>query len=178
VSLDRTISKVLFWPSIILLEVGCKKIAHIYGPQENITGKERLMGYEKAVKNFSWYSPSLMVPGYFEIDGGKKAAEILLHRHPSIDGIFAGNDLMAVGALKVLLQNGVKVPEQVAICGFDDIRLTEIMEPELSTVAQPIYEMGELAADILIQRIKGELKENMIYELDVTLIPRKSSRLY
>lgn len=159
-----------------LIEAGCHKIAHIYGPQEIVTAKERLQGYEEAVKGFAWFSPTLMVPGNFRIDGGMKAVELLLEKHPDVDGIFAGNDLMAVGALKALHRLGIRVPDQMVVCGFDGIGLTEVMEPELTTVAQPIYEMGSLAAEILIKKITGTLQENQVYELEVSLIARNSTR--
>jgi LacI family transcriptional regulator len=159
-----------------LLDAGCKKIAHIYGPQEYITAKERLDGYEAAVRRFPWFSPSLMVPGYFRIDGGVQAVEELLAKHPDVDGIFAGNDLMAIGALKGLHRMGISVPDDVAICGFDGVGLTEITEPELTTVAQPIYEMGALAARVLIETIEKGLKDARVYELDVKLVQRNSTR--
>lgn len=112
-----------------LLDIGCKKIAHIYGPQEIVTAQERLNGYEDYVKSFSWYTPSLMAPGHFQLEGGMQAVETLLLRHPDIDGIFAGNDFMAIGALKALHRKGVKVPEDIAVCGFDGIKLAEMIEP-------------------------------------------------
>ena len=159
-----------------LLEIGCKRIAHIYGPQEFDTAKERMTGYEDAVREMPWYSPSLMVPGNFRIDGGMRAIEVLMSRHPDVDGIFAGNDLMAVGALKALYRLGKKVPDEVAICGFDGIALTEITEPEITTVAQPIYEMGSLAAKVLIEKITATVKANPIHEMDVRLIQRGSTK--
>lgn len=158
-----------------LIEQGCQRIAHIYGPQEFITARERLRGYEEIASGLSGYSPSLMAPGHFDIRSGRKALEQLLARHPDIDGIFAGNDLMAIGALKALLERGIHVPEQVKVCGFDGIGLTEITEPELTTVAQPIYEMGRLAAQILLDEIESGISGNSLIELDVTLIPRKST---
>lgn len=82
---------------------------------------------------------------------------------------------MAVGALKALHERGIRVPEQVKVCGFDGIGLTEITEPELTTVAQPVYEMGGLAAQILLKEIESGILENKLIELDVTLIPRKST---
>jgi LacI family transcriptional regulator len=159
-----------------LLDIGCKRIAHIYGPQEMITAKERLRGYEDAVRDMPWYSPSMMVAGNFRIDGGINAIEALLLRHPDVDGIFAGNDLMAVGALKALHRLGKKVPDDVAICGFDGIALTEITEPEITTIAQPIYEMGALAATVLLEKITAKEQTNPVHELDVTLIPRGSTK--
>ncbi|GAB6152788.1 ribose operon transcriptional repressor RbsR [Desulfosporosinus burensis] len=159
-----------------LIEQGCQRIAHIYGPQEFITARERMLGYEEVAGRLNGYSPSLMVSGNFDIDSGRKAVEQLLARHPDLDGIFAGNDLMAVGALKALHERGIQVPEQVKVCGFDGIGLTEITEPELTTVAQPVYEMGRLAARILLDEIESGVRKNKLIELDVTLIPRKSTQ--
>lgn len=161
-----------------LIEQGCRKIAHIYGPQEFITARERLLGYEEAVKGLQGYSPSLRVLGDFDIESGREAVEQLLASHSDIDGIFAGNDLMAVGVLKALRERKIPVPEQVKVCGFDGIALTEITEPELTTVAQPIYEMGELAAKKLLKEIESGMRENTVIELDVTLILRKSSAIH
>ncbi|GIP40219.1 LacI family transcriptional regulator [Paenibacillus sp. J31TS4] len=159
-----------------LLDTGCRRIAHIYGPQETATGKERLIGYEEAVRSFPWYSPTLMEPGQFSIQGGMAAAEKLMERHPDIDGIFAGNDLMALGALKKLQQLGIPVPGRVSLIGFDGIELTRITEPELSTIAQPIYEIGATATRLLIKKIEGVQLENETYECEVELMARGSTR--
>lgn len=160
-----------------LLDVGCKKIAHIYGPQETATGKERMLGYEDSVRHFDWFTPSLMVPGHFRINGGMEAVEQLMARHPDVDGIFCGNDLMALGALKKLQQMGMSVPDQVALCGFDGIELTVITEPELTTIAQPIYDIGALSTQLLVKKIEGEAVDNQfIYEFDAELVARGSSR--
>ena len=159
-----------------LLEIGCQKIAHLYGPQDIITARERMLGYEESVMHFPWYTPSLMVPGYFSLDGGIAAVKELFAKHGDVDGIFCGNDLMAIGALKGLHQLGIRVPDEVALIGFDGISLTQITQPELSTVAQPIYEMGSLAARVLIEMITSGEIETKLYELDVTLVGRESSR--
>jgi len=159
-----------------LLEIGCRKIAHIHGPTMINTAKERLLAYEEAVQTFDWYTPSLMEEGGFHIEGGRAAVRKLLTRHPDIDGIFAGNDLMAIGALKELRSMGVAVPEQVAVCGFDGIQLAGIIDPELSTIAQPIYEMGALASRTIIEQIEKERQEYVAYELDVKFIERESTR--
>jgi LacI family transcriptional regulator len=158
-----------------LLEQGCRKIAHIYGPQELLPAKDRLLEYENTVKHLEWYTPSLAVPGDFTINGGIQAAQNLMNRHPDIDGIFAGNDLMAIGALKALHRMGVRVPDQVALCGFDGIEITKITEPEITTVMQPIYEMGAFVCRILIKKIEGILEEDHTYELDVSLQVRQST---
>lgn len=159
-----------------LLDNGCKKIAHIYGPQETATVKERLQGYEDTARKFDWYTPSLIVPGHFTIDGGMKGVQQLLERHPDLDGIFAGNDLIAVGALKQLRRMGIAVPGQIQICGFDGIDLTIITEPEITTIAQPIYDIGALATRLLIKKIEGNQVEDQIHEFGVELIKRGSTQ--
>lgn len=159
-----------------LLEIGCRKIGHIYGPQQTATARERLNGYEEAVRGFSWFTPSLMEPGKFSISSGMEAVGRLMERHPDLDGIFVGNDLMALGALKKLQQAGISVPEQVALVGFDGIELTKITEPELTTVAQPIYELGALATRLLIKQIEGMNAGSEILECDVELLVRGTTR--
>lgn len=159
-----------------LLEIGCRKIAHIYGPQEISTARERLKAYEGAVQHLSWYTPSLLAPGNFTIEGGMEATKNLLEKHPDIDGIFAGNDMNAIGALKWLYQQGIKVPEDIAICGFDGINLTEVTTPEITTVVQPTYEIGNLAAEHLIHYIEHAYFREKIIKLDTKLVIRESTR--
>ncbi|MGB0089927.1 MAG: substrate-binding domain-containing protein, partial [Planifilum fulgidum] len=159
-----------------LIDTGCRKVAHIAGPEALVTARERLKGYREVAGAFSWFDESLIVPGRFSVEGGKEAVRRLLERHPDVDGIFAGNDLMAIGALKALQRMGIQVPGQVSICGFDGVEMTEWTEPELTTVAQPIYEMGAEATRYLIDRVRGKAEPKAVVELDVRLIQRGSTR--
>lgn len=159
-----------------LIDTGCRKVAHISGPEELVTARERLRGYREVAGQFPWFDETLIEPGHFSVNGGKEAVRRLLERHPDVDGIFAGNDLMAIGALKALQRMGVKVPDQVSLCGFDGVEMTEWTEPELTTVAQPIYEMGAKAARYLIERVRGKTEPKAMVELDVRLIIRGSTR--
>ncbi|TLS38382.1 LacI family DNA-binding transcriptional regulator [Pseudalkalibacillus caeni] len=158
-----------------LLAIGCKKIAHIAGPEKFVTARERRLGYEGIVSQYSWYTPSLIEHANFDIEGGKQAVTKLVANNTDIDGIFAGNDLMALGALKQLIKLGKNVPDDIALCGFDGISLTELTQPEITTIQQPIYEMGAAAALTLIKKLKGEITETKIQELDVKLIIRGST---
>ncbi|MCM3568964.1 LacI family DNA-binding transcriptional regulator [Neobacillus mesonae] len=159
-----------------LLDMGCKKIGHIYGPQEISTARDRLLAYEDVMRDSPLYSPSLMTSGDFTIESGIEATKTLLERHPDLDGIFAGNDMMAIGALKALHRRGIKVPEQIAVCGFDGISLTEVTNPELTTVAQPTYEIGKLAAESLIKFISDLYFNEKIIKLDASLVIRESTK--
>ncbi|GHO62173.1 LacI family transcriptional regulator [Ktedonobacter sp. SOSP1-52] len=112
----------------------------------------------------------------FRFDKGISATEALLQRHPKLTCIFAANDLSALGALHYLAEHKIAVPEEVAVIGFDDIPTASLVHPPLTTIHQPIYEMGAASARLLLERIQGvkplELPEPQIFEL--TLIKRKS----
>lgn len=158
-----------------LLEIGCKKIAHISGTQALKTGADRQLGYVSVVQSLPWYIDTLIEPGDFTMLSGLRAAQQLMEKHPDIDGIFAANDMMAIGVVKALLQMGVRIPEEVAICGFDGIELSTMTEPEITTIAQPIYQMGTLAVDALMRKITGKEEPDIRYELETKLIRRKST---
>jgi len=157
-----------------LMERGCRKIAHISGPSV-MSAKERCLGYEDVCGSEGWFDPGLIVEGNFTIEGGYAATLELFERHPDIDGIFAGNDLMAVGALKALYQLGKSVPRDVKIVGFDDIALARMVVPEITTVRQPVYEIGRQAMKHLIKLINGEKIGQKTMRLDVELVVRRSS---
>jgi LacI family transcriptional regulator len=158
-----------------LISVGCKRIAHIYGPLYDQTAKERLQGYQNVICESS-EREQIIVPGDFTIDGGIAAVSQLLKDYPDVDGLFVGNDLMAVGVIKELSRLHIQVPEDIAVCGFDGIYLTKIMTPEITTIEQPIYKMGELAAEKLIERINNPHLNSEQIELKTELVIRQSSR--
>jgi LacI family transcriptional regulator len=158
-----------------LLDQGCRKIAHISGPLYVHDVKERALGYEDLCREQPWFVPSLIVQSDFHIDGGYDSTKELFTRHPDIDGVFAGNDLMAVGVMKSLNELGKKVPKDVKVIGFDDIVLARMVIPELSSVKQPIYGIGKLAMENLIRLITGESVIKKAYELDVELVVRQST---
>ncbi|MEC2071411.1 LacI family DNA-binding transcriptional regulator [Alkalihalophilus marmarensis] len=159
-----------------LLEKGCKKIAHISGPQSIRTARLRLEGYLEVVGDLDWYTEALVADGDYEIQSGYEATRKLLQMNPEIDGIFAGNDLMAVGCLKAIHFLGLRVPDEISVIGFDGINFSKITIPELSTISQPIYDMGLLATNTLLKAMEGQCNEQMVYELDVQLIERDSTK--
>jgi LacI family transcriptional regulator len=157
-----------------LLEQGCRKIGHICGPMNIQASRDRSVGYEDVCGRLHWFVPSLIVQSDFHVDGGYKAMVELLSRHPDIDGVFAGNDLMAVGAMKALYHKGKRVPDDVKLIGFDGIGVNTVV-PELSTIAQPIYEIGTMAMKRLVQMIQGEAVQEHSHELDVKLVVKQST---
>ncbi|MFZ7946562.1 LacI family DNA-binding transcriptional regulator [Neobacillus sp. 19] len=186
VSLDREISKDI--PTIVvenskgarlatqyLRNKGRSRIAHIRGPLAIVNANERCEGYKQIVSNEPWFSESYIVNGNFDMESAIEATMKLIQLHPEIDGIFAANDTMAIGAIKAVHKLGKKTPEDIAIIGFDGISLSKATTPELTTIVQPIYEMGEKAAQMLIGFVEEKPVENTFYRLDVQLVERESS---
>ncbi len=159
-----------------LLQQGCNKIAHIRGPKGLWIAEERCQGYLDLVENRPWFTPKLIANGNFQLKEAAEAAKKLFKEHPDIDGIFAGNDLMAIGTLRALQEHGIRVPDQVQIIGYDGISLAEMVYPELSTVSQSIYEMGMLAARILIKKIEQIHLDEENHQLEVKLVQRGTTR--
>ena len=157
-----------------LLDKGCRKIAHICGPSTVTSSRERTAGFENASRGSDWFAPSLIGYSDFSVKGGYNTMNDLLIQHPDLDGVFASNDLMAAGALKAIQESGRTVPTDVKVIGFDGISL-EMVNPELSTIAQPIYELGKTAMDTLIGLIRNETDIVMDRVFPVTLIEKQST---
>lgn len=100
----------------------------------------------------------------------------MLTAHPEIDGIFAANDLMGLGAIKAAESLGIQVPDDLSIIGFDGIKMGEIATPSLTTIQQPIYKMGAAAAEMLIQEINDHTLPKKIKQLPVQLVERQSTK--
>ena len=156
-----------------LIETGCRRIAHIAGPPDSPPSCQRLQGYKDAMAAFPGRRLYIM-EGDFSLESGRRQTEALLAKHPEVDGLFMANDMMAIGALKGLKQMGRKVPDDLALIGFDGIKLTGMVDPEISTIEQPIYQIGLSAASRLIGLIeKKEMADSA--DLNVKLIKRAST---
>ncbi|MCR8657494.1 LacI family DNA-binding transcriptional regulator [Paenibacillus endoradicis] len=186
VSIDREISKGL--PTIVvenkkgaiaatrfLKSKGCKRIAHIRGTDGIVNAEERCEGYKEVVDQELWFGESYIVNGNYEMQSSIKATLELLSQHPEIDGIFAANDIMAIGAMKAAHQLGKKVPDELSIIGFDGISLSAATIPELTTIVQPIYELGEKATTLLVNLMEQKSVEKTYFKFDVELIERNST---
>jgi LacI family transcriptional regulator len=158
-----------------LVEIGCKKIAHLSGPLHIYTAQQRLRGYLDIVENFDWFSNDLIKETNYQVEDAYQTTLDLL-RNEEIDGIFAGNDLIAIGCLKAIHSQGLQVPKDIAVIGFDGIPVTELVIPELSTISQNVYDMGMEAVGIIYNTIEKDDREIRFKELDVTLIKRSSTK--
>jgi DNA-binding LacI/PurR family transcriptional regulator len=131
-----------------LVRGGRRRIAHIAGPADQTSSVDRRDGYLDVLPDAD---PGLMAQGDFTPEGGGRAMARLLAEHPDIDGVFAANDLMASGALRTLREAGRRVPEDVAVVGFDDMpQIAQWTDPPLTTVRQDIEEMGRIMARLLL----------------------------
>lgn len=151
-----------------LAQHGYKRIAFIKGTEKNYDAEERLRGYRAAVNEYGLerYS-SYEVKGNFSEESGYDAAHIIMKCSPRPTAIFAANDSMAIGALSALRQQGVNVPADIALVGFDDIPIAQFIRPALSSVRVRISELGRLA----IERIVHAIKEKNTHEKHRIIVP-------
>ncbi|MFE9021004.1 LacI family DNA-binding transcriptional regulator [Streptomyces sp. NPDC007808] len=135
-----------------LLARGRRAIATIAGPLDMYVAQCRLRGYQDALALAGLtYEESLVAEGDFTEESGRRAMAELLARHPEIDGVLAASDTTAVGALHALRAAGRRVPEDVAVIGFDDFPLAQRTEPRLTTVRQPLEDMGRAMIRLLLE---------------------------
>lgn len=157
-----------------LVHLGHSEIGFITGPRGVTTGIERIEGYKRALQeNGIEIRSELIVEGDYRQNSGYRLAEKLMRRHKPPTAIFACNDLMAIGVLEWLEQRGMRVPEDVAVVGYDGTLLSAIVH--LTTVAQPMYELGALACEFLIARIQEKDRPLQQAVLRPQLIVRDSS---
>jgi DNA-binding LacI/PurR family transcriptional regulator len=145
------------WATELLLERGARAVATITGPLDMSAGQDRLAGYRAALSAAGRPVPdAAVVEGDFTVAGGSAGMARLLAADPDLDAVFAASDLMALGALRTLAEAGRRVPEDVAVIGFDDILEAELSTPALTTVRQPLDELGRTMTRMLLARVAGE----------------------
>jgi LacI family transcriptional regulator len=159
-----------------LTDTGKKRIAHFSGPQNLLIGQQRKEGYKKAVEEAGLKLGESLVFDADNFEKARLAVLKILETGMEIDGIFAVNDLTAIGAMQTLQKRGIKIPNEVAVVGFSDGRFSGITDPTLTSVDQHGYEMGTVATRMLLKRILS--KEDYPCEtkvLNANLIVRGSS---
>ncbi|WP_329378318.1 LacI family DNA-binding transcriptional regulator [Streptomyces sp. NBC_01716] len=157
-----------------LLARGCRRIATIAGPFDVPAGQDRLAGFRDTMARHGHpYIP--VAEGEFTEESGASAMERLLAEHPDLDGLFAANDLMAVGACQVLRERGLRVPEDVAVIGFDDSRAAASCRPPLTTVRQPVEDMAAEMARLLLDRLSRPDRPVTSVIFEPTLVVRASA---
>ena len=155
-----------------LLAAGRRRIATIAGPQDMVGGIDRLNGYRAELLQSD--RRSIIAVGDFTRESGHVAMRQLLADDPDLDAVFVASDLMAHGALRALRQAGRRVPDDVAVVGFDDSEIARYTEPPLTTVRQPILDIGRTMARQMLRLVTGEQIESAVV-LPTELIVRESA---
>ncbi len=158
-----------------LVDAGHRHIAFIAGPTDNFDARERLRGYRDALTRRVPDASEWVLPGDFDEASGYRAGQqMMAHRLP--DAVFAANDMMALGCLFAFAQAGIRVPDQIAIAGFDDIPLARYVHPTLTTMRVNIADVGSRAVAMLLERIAGKSTDSSpCLRLAADLIVRESS---
>ncbi|MFC5203544.1 LacI family DNA-binding transcriptional regulator [Streptomyces kaempferi] len=159
-----------------LLDKGRRTIATITGPLDMDVARARLHGYREALDSAGvTVDEDLIAYGDFTEEGGRAAMRSLLQRHPHLDAVFAASDVTASGAVLELRARGRRVPDDVAVVGFDDSIVARHTDPPLTSVRQPIEEMGHTMADLLLDEIDQRGKGHREVILPTELVVRESA---
>jgi LacI family transcriptional regulator len=159
-----------------LLELGHRRIGAISGPQGWLASDERLRGYHGTLATAGVLpEPGLVRHSNFIIGGGREAALELLSMPDPPTAIFAFNDTMAIGAMQAVSARGLRVPADVSVVGFDDTAEAAIAVPALTTVRQPVAEMGRTAVSLLLRQLRNRQIEPLRVELETRLVVREST---
>lgn len=159
-----------------LARSGRKRIAYIKGPDKYMVTHERYQGYLQALDDFDLQKKSQFIyRGDFHIQSGFKAAEYFSNLTIPPDAVISATDYMAIGAVHYFNQNNLSIPDDIAIIGFDNISLATLIQPQLSTIALPICELGKQAACVLLERIASPTVKSRQLMLDCELIIRETT---
>jgi DNA-binding LacI/PurR family transcriptional regulator len=159
-----------------LIQLGHKRLAMITGSAARTNSEERVRGFRRALKEARLtVSPEYIQGGFFEKESGYQKAKLLLNMIPRPTAIFAANDLMAFGALAAIRDMGLQCPGDVSVVGFDNLDLTEVVTPPLTSVDQSGYQLGAVAAQVIADRIGGDTKSKRAHILPTVLKIRASA---
>ncbi len=159
-----------------LIGLGHRNIAHLSGPKQHGNLTERAKGFLKAVHQAGDAVRAVVLHGDQNQLGGYLLTRKLLSSQPTVTAISTANDAMAFGVIRALLEHGKKIPADISLVGFDNLELAAILQPPLTTVHQPKYEMGEAAVQILLRQIARPESGPEHRVLGVQLVERESCR--
>jgi len=160
-----------------LVQLGHRKVGMIMAAPEIRTARDVHDVYRQKLESVG-VTPDdgWIADGKFTEEGGAAAAELILSRHPDVTALFAGNDKMALGAMHHVTRQGIRVPADISIVGFDDLKHAGFVIPSLTTVHLPLYEVGSLACERLVERVHGNV-DRVAETLATHLIVRESTAL-
>lgn len=159
-----------------LLELGHRCIGFIGLPLTHTPGKERYEGYQRALRdNQLPMSQSFVRIADAKQQGGYESTRDLLTQQPCVTALFVANNLMTLGALDAIRERSLRIPDDISIIGFDDMPWANLLQPPLTAIAQPTYELGQRAAELLLERLKDRDKPVTHEKLETRLIRRGST---
>ncbi len=162
-----------------LVEQGCQRIAHLGGFEHSRIYKNRRRGYKEGLEKFGLpFDETLLFECNLTIEDGRRIMKKLLQSDHKPDAIYAAGDYAALGALQVLQENNIEIPNEIALVGFSNAPFTSLVNPSITTINQNSDEIGKMAAQTFLQRIKSPLKDEKWHKiiLDTQLIVRNSSK--
>jgi LacI family transcriptional regulator len=159
-----------------LAKLGHRRIAYLTGPRNHGNFSRRVKGFIKGICSVKQDVAPKIIYGTPSFDGGYEMAKKLLEQHSRITAIFAANDMTAFGIARAVFEVGLSIPEDISLIGFDNVELTNIVRPPLTTIHQPKFEMGQAAVEILLGLAKGgRLSVPQHREFGVRLVARAST---
>jgi LacI family transcriptional regulator len=159
-----------------LIDLGHTKVGHITGPRAHGNLTDRAKGFLKVFHDRGLPKPEVIC-GKHTFAGGYKSANQLLGPDRKITAIFAGNDVLAFGCIRAAIEKGIRIPDDLSIIGFDNVEISQITNPPLTTIDQPKYEIGKAAIEMLLKMMaKDGIREPEHRTIGVRLIERQSCR--
>jgi LacI family transcriptional regulator len=159
-----------------LIKHGHKKIGIITGPLHFSTGRDRFIGYQRALEDYGIpFKKEIVLEGCFNIESGYELTKKLFEENMDVEALFISNNSMSLGAYKYIKEQGIKIPEEIAIYGYDDPEWADIVDPPLSGIKQPAYQLGIYAAKKIVDTVQGNCTETRgIKYLDPEMVVRRS----
>ncbi len=159
-----------------LVKLGHRRIGYINGPHDWNSSKDRLAGYQDVLEKYGiTYDPSLVEEGTWEVQSGYPIAKKYLSMSDRPTAIFAANDLMALGAIYAIQDAELSVPKDIAVVGYDDREIASCSRPTITTVCPPSFEMGKLAAQLMVDRLENQIEIKDPIRVQGKLVVRESS---
>ena len=158
-----------------LIEAGHRRIAVLFGPELMMSTRERLAGCRAAVADSkTQVSLTSLLFGDYSVDHGRRAAERLLATRDGATALIAANDTTAIGAIEVFSREGVQIPQDLSIIGFDDVSPFHLFNPPLTCIRQPVENMGRRAVELLVAGLTKRTAKRVVEHLPVELVVRAS----
>lgn len=159
-----------------LLKLGHRRLAILTGPEDQTRAVERQRGFLRSIETLGGTASAVILHGDQNFLGGYRMGWRVVSDHPEVSAVFTHNDVMASGALKAFSEAGRRVPDEISVVGFDNVEISQMIQPALTTVNQPKYEIGVAAVELLLSLQKNPAPAEPIHRVfGVSLVERQSA---